>query len=707
MNHLTTVVLLFLMITVVSCSEQKYPGALSPEEALESIVLRDGFDIELFAAEPYVYDPVCMSFDARGNIYVVEMPDYPYRPEPGQARGRIRMLSDTDGDGRIDKASVFADSLSEATSVLPWKEGLLVTTAPLIVYLKDTNGDAKADTKEVLFKGFFDDNSEAQITSLRFGIDNWIYAANNGQPGEVSFTRQPDAPALAMRGADFRFRLDKGLFELATGPGQFGQALDDWGHRFMTQNTLHIRQAVLPKRYAARNPHLPADPSPENISDHELMMYQLTPPPYWRAERTRRRNKRYDKQNMDRTEYADDHFTGASGGTFYAGDAFPEEYYGNIFTGDVAGNLVHRDVLTPLDDSPTFVASRGEGEKTSEFLASTDPWFRPANFTVGPDGYLYVIDMYRQHIETPVSIPEDLKAEMDFLNGSKHGRIYRIVPENASSGKESPSLKDFQDITGRKAQEYVALLDHPNRWWRLQAQRLLLERQDTSVIPEVKALFKVHGDPRTRLHALYVLEGLHALTTGLVKQAMNDPHPGVREHGLILSERFSELLPELIKSVDDPSSRVAFQATLSLGEFEGDQVVEALAKVVQQRGGNPWFRTAVLSAKAGSSINLIENLVQRDSFLAGVEPWKAAFFEDFAYVIGARNKEEQLKPFLALLSLPAMEKDTWQKAAAAGLTRGLKKAEMADPAVKELLQGVAGNSSKEVIQKLKKLYPSS
>lgn len=706
MNKNSSKLLILCIVLGLSCTDQRYTDPLSPEESLESFKLHDGFKIEVFAAEPHVFDPVEMVFDEQGNAYVVEMPDYPFKPEAGKAEGRIRLLRDSNGDGRVDESTVFADKLLEATSILPWKGGLLVTTAPNILYLQDTNGDFKADKREVLFSGFFEDNSEAQITSLRFSIDNWIYAANHGQAGEVSFSQVPDAPSLSMRGADFRFRLDRGEFELETGVAQFGHAIDDWGNRFMTQNTLHIRHAVIPWRYMHRHPHLPSMKSALNVSDHELRMYQETPAPFWRAERTRRRNQKYQEQNLDRIEHADNHFTGASGGTIYSGEAFPEEYYGNVFTGEVAGNLVHRDVLTSLDDSPTFVASRDEEEKNKEFLSSVDPWFRPTNFTLGPDGYLYVIDMYRQHIETPLAIPEDLKTDMEFLNGSKHGRIYRILPNDhaGSPKKPVPELKD------RETQTYVELLDHPNQWWRLQAQRLLLERQDISVIPALKTMFAEHEDPRGRLHALYVLEGLNALNAELVKQAMQDAHPNVREHGMKLSEQFPELLPQLVKSIDDSSIRVAFQASLSLGEFRNQEATAALARVVEKHGDDPWFRTAVLSAEAGSSMDLMKILTDNGSFFRKAEPWKVSFLEDFSYVIGARYQEAQIIAFLDLLSNPVMKnQESFQEASIAGLIKGLKKSEASEDQ-KEILQNIEATTGKEpkaVIQDLRKIYSSS
>lgn len=675
--------LLISTCLINACSTQRYSDPLTPEEALQDFKLAEGFKIELFAAEPYVWDPVSLIFDEKGHAYVVEMPDYPYKPEPEKAKGRIRRLIDTNGDGEINETIIFADSLSEATSILPWKGGLLVTTAPNILYLKDTNGDYQADTKEILFSGFFENNSEAQITNLRFSVDNWIYAANFGQPGEVIFSRKPEATPLSMRGGDFRFRLDQDLFELATGPTQFGHAIDDWGNRFMSQNTIHLRQAVIPWRYMNRHPYLPSKNALQNISDHDLEMFQATPPPYWRAERTRRRQKKYDEQNLDRIEYAEDHFTGASGATFYGGDAFSEEYYGDIFIGDVAGNLIHRDVLNYNNESPVFIAQRAQTELNKEFLISSDPWFRPANFTLGPDGYLYVIDMYRQHIETPLSIPEDLKADMDFYNGSQKGRIYRIMPSDSE-------VKSFRDISSLDNQEYLELLTHPNQWQRLQAHRLLIEKQDATLAPGLRKLFFEHQDPRTRLHALYVLDGLGLIEIELVKQALQDTHPRIREHGAILSEAYPESLRHLLNLVDDSDIRVIFQAALSLGEFSNQEVLETLAKIVKTHGNNSWFRMAILSSQAGSAMAFMELLLSQNYFSPNGQENKMAFLEDFAQIIGARSHNNEVAQFIEILTHSAFQAtDDWQFHGLKGLSNGLKKGKVQielDDSQKEILE---------------------
>jgi putative membrane-bound dehydrogenase-like protein len=700
MKHVN-ILILALVLTGLSCSKKRYADPLTPEEALKSFQLNDDFNIEIFAAEPFVVDPVDLTFDEDGNAFAVEMPDYPYKPEPGKGRGKIKMLLDTNGDGRVDKATVFADSIAEATSILPWKGGLLVAAAPNIWFMKDTTGDYQADIKEVLYTGFFETNSEAQITSLRYGIDNWIYASNNGQSGKVTSVKNPGKDSLDMRSADFRFRPDTREFEQETGPGQFGQTFNEWGHRFISQNTLRLQHMVIPWRYTHRNDNLQSTKGVKDITNGDLTMFQETPPPYWRAERTARRIKEYAEQKLDRKEYAEDHFTGASGATAYNGQTFPKKYVGNIFIGDVAGNLVHRDLLRPLADSPTYFAGKDSiNENTKEFLASTDPWFRPDNFTVGPDGALYLVDFYRQHIETPVSIPDDLKADMDFLAGEDKGRIYRIVPKNpVSTDKTAPKLSKMSSA------ELVKLLAHDGQWWRIQAQRLLLDRQDKSVIEPVTLLFSECKDARARLHAFFVLEGLGALNAPLVQKAMKDVHPGVREYGMMLSEKYPALVPDLITGTSDSSARVAFQATLSLGQFSSKEVAPALAGVLVKHAGDPWFRMAVLSSKAGSSPEIIKSLSDNELFFKEITPGKVEFLEDYAYMAGSGNKKAETRNLLKLFSTQSTD-EKWKLAALHGLISGMKDSRDSmkpDDSEKKLLLAMMPASGKEVHEAIQEM----
>lgn len=695
------ILLLPFVIKAGESSAQRYPGPLSPEESLKKLNVVPGFFAQIYAAEPFVLDPVALEFDDQGNAYVVEMPDYPYEVEPGKGHGRIKKLSDTNGDGRIDKATIFAENVTEATSILPWKGGLIVTAAPNILYLKDTNGDGRSDTSEILFSGFFQNNSEAQVTSLRFGIDNWIYANNRGQSGKVTFSKTPGAAPVEVRGADFRFRLDRNLFELETGPGQFGQAIDDWGHRFFTENSIHLQQAVIPWRYTHRHAFMPTSKFNVSISDHEEIMFQETAPPYWRAERTNQRNKMYKENNMNRVEYAEDRFTGASGGTIYNGDAYSKEFYGNVFTTEVAGNLVHRDILSPDPKSPVLVAKRGDKEQEREFIYSTDPWFRPVISSVGPDGYMYILDYYRQHIETPVSIPDELKADMDFMAGSDKGRIYRIVPQGATYKNTTVNLK------GISSAKLVEILGRNNGWWRAAAQRLLLERQDKSVVPVVKAFLNNSKDPRARLHALYVLEGLNSLDAGIVKKALNDTAPGVRENALMLAEKFPETLPLILEKIKDPEKRVALQATLSAGNFNNSDVVLALANVVDKFGEDSWFRNAVLSSEPGSSDEILKVLSQRASFVQKESGWRTSFLQDLSNIIGSRNNKAQMASYLDVISQPILSNEKVQMSILKGLKIGLSKNQESDEMLKQVLSQISPDTAqgaKEGLVALKKMY---
>lgn len=635
-GNVTHIAISILMLGFYSCTEDKYAEALSPEESIATFNIHENFEVKLFASEPHIKDPVNVVFDEKGIAYAVEMPDYPYKPEEGKGKGIIKRLEDTDGDGLVDTSTIFAEGLADATNLMPWKGGLLVTAAPHIYYLKDTDNDGVADTKTSVFSGFFENNSEAQITNLRLNIDNWIYAANNGQRSDVTYKDAPEEGPLQLRGADFRFRLDKKLFEKESGTAQFGQTFDDWGNKFFTQNTLHLQQTVIPNRYLERHGKLSNSSVNHNLSTYGLEMFQLTPPPYWRAERTRRRNIQYKEQELNRVEYAEDHFTGASGGTVYDGGSFPEGFNGNIFTGEVAGNLVHRAIIVEDKYSPTLQAKRASEELNKEFLASTDPWFRPVGFTVGPDGALYMVDFYRQHIETPVSIPDDLKEDMDFMNGMDKGRIYRIVP------KSGVSTTEVQDFNKMDAETLVSHLANKNGWWRTTAQRIILENPKDEYIPLLKALAS-NEDPNAQLHALYLLQSMDALEVDLVKEAMQSNYYGIRKNALMLAEAYPELKEDIAAMINDESPIVSLQAILSLGNYEDDFTINQLAKALVEKGENKWFRLGILSSNAGSSEAILKVLDSKYKFSENEADWKEAYLNEVDHILiekGIRTKSE-------------------------------------------------------------------
>jgi len=291
-------------------------------------------------------------------------------------------------------------------------------------------------------------------------VDNWIYCSNNGSDGRITSPDHPEMAPVLIRGADFRFDPISGRAEAASGAAQFGSTLDDFNHRFITQNTTHIRHVVVRCvtslalrcwkcgrwRRISRIMERPSSP-----------MYPLTGPQAWRRQRTALRQQRYTENKTNVIEQVSGWFTAASGGTIYDGDAFPKEYAGSVFTGDVSGNLIHRDVIKP--DGATFAAHRARDGV--EFLASTDVWFRPCNFANAPDGNLYFTDIYRQVIETPESIPEEIRKKIDFFNGDTLGRIYRIVPNHPlRRGDLKP------DLASVNSAQLLLLLANPNGWHR-------------------------------------------------------------------------------------------------------------------------------------------------------------------------------------------------------------------------------------------------
>jgi len=610
----------------------------------------EDFHAESFLNEPDVADPVEMAFDEDGRVYVAEMLDYPDDPPPGKKPlSRIRMIYK-------GKNTIFAPEVLEVSGLLPWNGGLLVTSAPDIVFYKDTNGDGVADSREVLFTGFPRVNPEGRITNLRLGVDNWIYASNNGADARVTSPKHPERPALILRGADFRFRMDKDLIaERASGPAQFGLTMDDFGNRFITQNTIHVRHAVVPMQYLNRAPMVEVPAVANDISDHgkgSSQMFPVTGPQQWRIQRTSVRQHRHNENQNKKVEQLAGYFTAASGGTLYNGDVFPKEYWNNLFTGDVSGNLIHRDIIKP--DGVTFTASRSK-DKT-EFIASGDMWFRPCNFANAPDGNLYVMDIYREFIETPESIPDEIKKGMDFWSGVDKGRIYRIAPNN-------PLKKRDLNVNLGKAStaELVKLLEETNGWHRFTAHRLLIERKDPAAKPLLEAVVAASALPEARVHALNLLEDDEKAIAG----ALKDKHPGVREHAVRLAENFPALRDQVIAMKDDPELRVRFQIAWSLGTMKDPRTLPILAAYAEKEGDDKWFRVALLTSASDHPAEFLKLLMAKGG------KWQYPdLVGQLSALIGARKDPAELS---ALLN--AMPEFKNANVALAGMGRGLKLAE--------------------------------
>src|ERR1051325_4727549 len=468
--------------TVTSNDLPRFP-AIEPKDAPKTFQVKKGFHIEVAACEPTVVSPVALSFDEQGRMFVVEMIDYSERREEIPHLGRIRLLEDTDGDGVFDKSTVFADNLPWPTAVFCYDGGIFVGATPEILYLKDTNGDGKADTREAVFTGFAEGvkriNVQGMLNSFIWGLDNRIHGATSGNGGIGKSLKHPELKPVDLHGRDFVIDPRTMIMTSEAGGGQHGLSFDDQGRLFACNNSDHIRLFMYDDRYASRNPYyaMPACLDSIAVDGPAAEVYRVSPEEPWRVIRTRWRVAGLVGGPIEGGGRASGYFTGATGTTIYRGNAFPKEYLDNAFVGDAGGNLVHRKILIP--DGVGLKAQRGPGEEKTEFMASTDTWFRPVQFANGPDGAFYVLDMYREIIEPPWSLPDNIKKFLDLNSGNNRGRIYRIVPDGFRGPKQSR-------LGQASTQELVATLENPNGGHRDTASRLLYERQDKPAVPPLE-----------------------------------------------------------------------------------------------------------------------------------------------------------------------------------------------------------------------------
>ncbi len=554
---------------------------LSAAESLARIRVPEGYRVELAAAEPLTTDPVAIDWDAAGRLWVVEMADYPLGLDGnGKPGGRVRVLEDTDGDGRHDRSTVFAEGLEFPTGLLVWRDGVLVTAAPDLLFLRDSDGDGRADVKEVLWTGFMQDNQQLRVNGLRWGLDNWVYCASGGHHrghGTGTVVRSPKSgKTVALGSRDFRFQPDADVLDPQSGPTQFGRNRDDWGHWFGTQNSWPLWHYVLPDHYLRRNPFVAA---PDPIRQ---VLGPMNPPVY-AASRQEKRFHNFQEAG---------HFTSACGGMIYRDNLlFPASVPLNSFTCEPFHNLVHHGLVQ--DDGVSFSGRRAPGEESREFFASEDRWCRPVMTRTGPEGALWVVDMYRYMIEHPQWLPPEGRAELlpHYRAGDDKGRLYRVVPADAPR-RAVPRLDRLS------VPELVQALDSPNGWQRDKVHQLLLWKKATNAVPDLVRLASQASRPQARLHALCVLDGLGQLPPELLLRALADAHPGIRENAVRLAETRpgAGVLAAATALVSDPSPKVRLQLALSLGEWREARAGEALARLAARDAADPFMVAAVLGS---------------------------------------------------------------------------------------------------------------
>jgi putative membrane-bound dehydrogenase-like protein len=634
----------------------------SPSQSMAAIKLRDGLAIELMAAEPFVMDPVAIDWDAQGRLWVVEQPDYPNgmdgKMKPG---GRVKILTDTDGDGRFDKATLFLEGIPFPTGVTCWRGGALVCAAPDILYAEDTDGDGKADKVEKLFTGFYTDNYNARINSLSLGLDNWVHGANGLLGGKIR--SEKTGVELDIRGHDIRFQPDTGIMELVPGPTQQGLARDDWDNWFGCSNSRWIFHFPFPEEAVSRNPHVAA-PAPSVYLPTAENQGELNPA----------------SRPLERFNHPDafGHITSACGLGIYRDVLLGKEFQGNAFIGEVAHNLVRRYRLDPK--GATFEARRPDDEAACEFLASADNWTRPVQIRTGRDGALYVVDMYRAVIEHTRWIPADRLAKIDVRAGDTMGRIYRIFPRGVK-------LRPVADLTKLDGVALAAALDTPNGTTRDLVHQLLLQRNDAASQDTLVKLATSSRLPAVRVQALAVLGNAQPVTaqqgsineffwdhnhlrleTPLLIQALQDRDAPVRRQAVRLCEKrlvMPELAEACLRLASDPDFTVRYEVALVLGGWDEPRATKALAEMGRKDMADAGFRAALVSSSVRHPLDVLDVVM---TFPAKSEGRASLIASLIATAAASAEKPSDFERLLNVLALDSSQKPAaWQLAGMAQL----------------------------------------
>jgi len=584
--------------TLLKTETPKSP--LSTNDALKSMRLSsDDYRIELVAAEPLVQDPISLAFGADGKLWVVEMGDYPGDESESDTAngggGRVKFLEDTTGDGHYDRATVFMDGINFPTGVFPWRDGVLVSAAPDIVFARDTDGDGSADDIQKLYSGFALANPQHRINGFTYGLDHSLHCASGDNLGKITSVKTGEV--VNASGHDVQLWPDDGKIAVTSGRTQFIRSRDDWGQWFGNDNSHPMFHFPIDVAYLKRNPSVTYD----GVSQ-QMFNPPVAPPVFPVTSAAVRFNDLY----------AANRFTSACSSIVSRSPHFNVDGQTAAFVCEPVHNLVHRAILT--NDGASYRASRSSLEQEREFLSSTDPWFRPVRSEIGPDGALWVVDMYRETIEHPEWIPKSWQAQLDFKAGSDRGRIYRIVPKIMTSSPAHESVISLESI------DLVKLLDSPVGTLRDTASRLLVERLRTTqtvsdqaaTIQRLKTLASQSKSPQSHVHALSILEVIGELDNNLIISAFDDEEPGVVLVAIGLAEsrlqHSAELLERLAPLSKHQDLRVILALSLAMGQTKSPVAADVLTDIASRKDIDRWIRMAILSSSSHHAKDLLARL---------------------------------------------------------------------------------------------------
>jgi putative membrane-bound dehydrogenase-like protein len=656
---------------------------VEPAAALATWKVKPGFKLQLAAHEPQVRDPIAITFDENGRMFACEMIDYSERRDATPHLGRISMLEDKDGDGIYETTTVFAENLPLPTGLIWANGGLFVAATPNIWRFEDRDGDGRAEVREVAFTGFGTGlkalNVQAMLNSFVWGQDNRVHVQGGlGNRGVISSPKRPDLPGEELAARDFWFDPRTYAFGFEAGGAQYGMSLDNYGRKFACSNSDHLQFFLYDERYAARNPFFTTPPARQSIAADggAAEVFRISPDEPWRIVRTRWRIGGVVKGMVEGGGRVSGYFTGATGTTVFRGDAYGEDFVNNSFSGDAGGQLVHRKKISP--DGVSLIGRRPADEQGYEFAASTDTWVRVVNFANAPDGTLHICDMYREVIEHPWSIPQEIKQHLDLNSGHTRGRLYRLVPDNATWQRRARVA-----LGSASTAELVATLAHPNGWHRDTAARLLYERQEPSAVPLLVALFHSAVSPLAQHHALGVLDGLGALTATPVLLALASPDARLREHAIVYAEKLATraapsaaLVAHLTALVNDSDPRVRLQLAFTLPVAPA--LAPAFAQLAARDHTDTWISAALLSAPpAALNATLLPAFTRDLATAQAAAPFVAKLIEIRA-ASGSANERTALIDFVAQPGTNPL----WLRALGDGLRRAQTTITAADSAGK-------------------------
>ncbi len=607
---------------------------LSPRDELATISMPPGYHLELAASEPLVQDPVVIDWDGEGRLWVVEMPGYMPDIEASHEHdpvGRVVVVEDTNADGRMDKRTVFAQGLVLPRAIKVLDQGVLVGEPPNLWYMRDTTGDLKADTKELVTNtyGRLDANVEHNANTLLWALDNWIYTS------EVD--------------TFLRFKNDKFEVRRTLARGQWGASQDDAGRVYRNSNESALHADLVPTQYFSRNPALVRTRGSDEFLGNPADDLNAV----WPVRQTRGVNRGY-QAGILREDGSLAHFTAACAPTVYRGDRLPAELSGNVFVAEPAGNLVSRIVIS--DDGSSLRGRRAYDR--GEFIAATDERFRPVYLSSAPDGTLYVVDLYRGIIQHRGFITEYLRDQILSRSLGQpigRGRIWRVTHDTTRRAAK-PSF-------GRATPEaLVEALSHPNGWWRDTAQQLLVQRNDKA---SVAPLNKLAGDataPRNRLHAMWALDGMDSLDRAIVIRALGDASRDVRVSAIRLSERWlregNEAMRQAVTALAaDPDWAVRDQLAASLGELPPGSKEAAVVAFLERNANDAIATDAALSGVSGSEDAVLSALMKGTD----ETPQRAAAMTMLAATIVSGAQDASIQRLFAAIAEPVQP--AWQRSA--------------------------------------------